>query len=196
LALWAVASPALAAGTPLSRIEELATGRESRAPAGWLNHCMASPEPCTTPVTPSRLAASPAVLGLIDRIHREVNRAIRAEVEPPGRDFWQLSPAAGDCEDYALTKQAALIAAGLPPGAVRLATAELQDGTLHAVTTVETEAGTLVLDNLETAVVPLRALPYRWLRLQGLDGGLRWLELASGAASRNATAATVTDAAQ
>jgi predicted transglutaminase-like cysteine proteinase len=157
---------------------------------------MAAPERCTVPAKPFRLAASPAVLGLIDRLHREINRAIRAEVEPPDRDFWQLSPAAGDCEDYALTKQAALIAAGLPAGSVRLATAELHDGTLHAVTMVETEAGTLVLDNLEPAVVPLRALPYRWLRLQGLDGGLRWLELAGGTVSRSATAATVTDAGQ
>lgn len=181
---------------PLSHIEQLATGRVTRAPAGWLNHCMASPERCIVPVKPVRLAASSAVLGLIDRVHREVNRAIRAEVEPLGRDFWQVSPIAGDCEDYALTKQAALIAAGLPPGSVRLATAELQDGTLHAVATVETEAGTLVLDNLESAVVPLRALPYRWLRLQGPDGGLRWLELASGTVPRSATAATVTDAAQ
>lgn len=182
---------------PLSRIEQLATGRETPAPAGWLNHCMAAPERCTTPAAPFRLASSPALLSLIERVQHEVNRAIRAEVEPPGRDFWQLSPAAGDCEDYALTKQAALIAAGVPPGSVRLATAELQDGTFHAVTTVETEAGTLVLDNLENAVVPLRALPYRWLRLQGLDGGLRWLELASGtAAARDVTAATAADAAQ
>jgi predicted transglutaminase-like cysteine proteinase len=165
-------------GAAWRRIDDLATGRAVPGPAGWLNYCMAAGlGRCGGSAPPAEVAASPEALALVKRAQAEVNRRVVARAEPAGRDLWQVASASGDCEDYALAKQALLRAAGLPPGAVRLATAVLPSGEHHAVLTVATTRGTLVLDNLRKGVVPLAALPYRWLRLEDPTGGLRWKEL-------------------
>jgi predicted transglutaminase-like cysteine proteinase len=116
-------------------------------------------------------------MAMLNRVQTEVNRAVAPEPEPPGRDLWQTGNRSGDCEDYALAKQQRLRAAGLPAGAIRLATARLPNGELHAVLTVDTDRGTLVLDNLQQRVVPMSKLAYAWLRAQGVDTTLRWREL-------------------
>ena len=134
------------------------------------------------------------MLAQIERVQAEVNARVVAQSEPAGQDLWQLATTSGDCEDYALAKQAALLAVGLPAGAVRLATARLPDGAFHAVVTVETTSGTLVLDNLHPAVVPFLALHYAWLKLQGAHASLRWDELRDGPAPASATAALRSDA--
>jgi predicted transglutaminase-like cysteine proteinase len=174
-----LAAPASRAGEAAAwgRIDDLATGEAVPGPAGWLHYCMAARGACGAPVRPAEVAATPEALALIERVQAAVNGRLTARAEPPGRDLWQVGPASGDCEDYALTKQALLRAAGLPPGAVRLATAMLPDGEYHAVLTVATTRGTVVLDNLRAGAAPLDAVPYRWLRLEDPAGGLRWKEL-------------------
>lgn len=169
--------PAGASQMDWGRLDSLATGRTIAGPAGWLNWCMAEMARCapTWPVEP--VAATSRTLALLDTVQAQVNAALTPQAEPPGRDLWQTTAASGDCEDYALAKQDRLRAAGLPAGAARLATARLPDGQLHAVLTVETDHGTLVLDNLQPRVVPLKSLGYAWLRAQGFDGSLRWREL-------------------
>ena len=119
------------------------------------------------------------LLDLLESVQTRVNGALTPRAEPPGQDLWQLGAASGDCEDYALAKQAALRAAGLPAGAVRLATARLPHGELHAVLTVETDRGTLVLDNLQRRVVPMNALDLCVAARPGHDRTLRWRELAA-----------------
>ncbi|HEX6013653.1 MAG TPA: transglutaminase-like cysteine peptidase [Geminicoccaceae bacterium] len=161
------------------RIDDLATGNAVAGPAGWLNYCMAARGTCGAPVPSTEVAPTPETLAVVERVQAEVNGRLTARAEPPGRDLWQVAPASGDCEDYALTKQVLLRAAGLPPGVVRLATVTLPNGEYHAVLTVATTRGTLVLDNLRAGAVPLDAVPYRWLRLEDPAGGLRWKELRS-----------------
>lgn len=178
------ASGALAQ-TRYGRLDELRTGRVVAGPAGWLNWCMADPGRCAPARQAETLASTASLLALLERVQREVNAAIEPRPEPPGRDLWRADAAAGDCEDYALAKRARLQAAGLPAGAVRLATAALPRGELHAVLTVETDRGTLVLDNLARGVVPIRALDYAWLRVEGTQGSLAWLQLDGSAAGRS-----------
>jgi predicted transglutaminase-like cysteine proteinase len=120
---------------------------------------------------------TPAVLALVDRVQREVNARIQPRAEPAGLDLWQLAVTSGDCEDYALAKQAELRAAGVPAGAARLATARLASGEMHAVLAVETSRGTLILDNLHPGPVPVHNLDYTWLGEEAPTGHLRWLEL-------------------
>ncbi len=188
LAMAAVPVARPAAATDWGRLDAAATGRAVPGPAGWLNWCFAEMERCA-PAGPGRpLAATPELLDLLEAVQGEVNRAIAPRAEPAGQDLWQLGARSGDCEDYALAKQQRLLAAGLPRGTVRLATASLADGERHAVLVVETERGTLVLDNLQPHVVPLRALPYTWHSAQGTDASLLWRELAPGAPAQPVTA--------
>lgn len=179
LAAWLVSPPgaARADAMPWGHVDALATGATRPGPAGWLNRCMARPEACRAAADAAVVPADPATLKLIDRAQRETQSRIVPEREPPGRDLWLVGPQRGDCEDFALTKQALLLAAGLPRNAVRLATVELPSGEAHAVLTVETTRGTLVLDNLEAEVVPMSRLRYRWLAIEEPSLGLRWKEL-------------------
>ena len=54
----------------------------------------------------------------------------------------------GDCEDYALAKRDALIAAGIGSANARIATGVLPSGEYHAMLIVSTKRGDFVLDNL------------------------------------------------
>ena len=176
--------PARAAAPPAwGSLDGLATGRAVPGPAGWLNWCLADLARCR-PAAPERLpAATPDLLALLERVQGEVNAAIAPRQEPAGRDLWQAGAPSGDCEDYALTKRQRLLAAGLPGAALHLATVLLPHGERHAVLAVDTDQGTLVLDNLRPRIVPLRDLPYAWLGAQGADETLLWRELAGAARS-------------
>jgi predicted transglutaminase-like cysteine proteinase len=185
-------SGAACSQTAHGRLDELRTGRVVAGPAGWLNWCMADLRRCGTARRTEIVPTTPALLALLEHVQREVNGAIAPKSEPSGRDLWRDDAVAGDCEDYALAKRARLLAAGLPAGAVRLATAALPLGELHAVLTVETDRGTLVLDNLVRDVVSMRALDYAWLRVEGTRGSLAWLQL-DGSAQRHADRAVVDD---
>jgi predicted transglutaminase-like cysteine proteinase len=186
LALLTLSAAGLArAQTPHNRLDELRTGRAVAGPAGWLNWCMADLARCGRARRTETLPATPALLALLERVQREVNGAIAPRPEPGGRDLWRDDAVAGDCEDYALAKRALLYAAGLPVGAVRLATAALPRGELHAVLAVETDRGTLVLDNLAPGVVAMSALDYAWLRVEGTQGSLAWQQLAGSALARS-----------
>ena len=188
-----IAGPA-SAGTRADwgRLDSLATGDPVAGPAGWLNWCMADRGRCAPAARPRPVRATAALLALLESVQARVNDALTPRAEPPGQDLWQLGAASGDCEDYALAKQAALRAAGLPAGAARLVTARLPHGELHAVLTVETNRGTLVLDNLQRRVVPMNDLDYAWLRAQGFDRTLRWRQLA-GDRSSTALRSAATD---
>ena len=178
----ALAAPSTAATSDWGRLDSLATGRSVAGPAGWLNWCMAGNGRCAPADADATLPATPELLVLLERVQAEVNRSLAPQAEPPGRDLWQVGARNGDCEDYALAKQVRLRAAGLPAGAVRLATARLAHGELHAVLTVDTDRGTLVLDNLHARVMPWRSLDYAWQRAQGGEATLLWRELSAAPA--------------
>jgi len=60
----------------------------------------------------------------------------------------------GDCEDYQLLKRKLLVEAGLPRRAMRMTVVidDIDEG--HALLTVRTDAGDLILDNKVDAVLP------------------------------------------
>ncbi|WP_193369291.1 transglutaminase-like cysteine peptidase [Pelagibius marinus] len=72
----------------------------------------------------------PVDLELLDRVNRGVNASM--SYRPEVRDVWG---AGSDCEDYALGKLTALLKAGVPRGALRLAIARV-GGHGHAVLVV------------------------------------------------------------
>ena len=112
---------------------------------------------------------------LLGRVNRDVNAAIRLvpDAGVPGQaDIWCFpAQGTGDCEDLALEKRRQLVEAGLPAGALTLATGfhEVQFFP-HAVLLVETDAGTWVLDSLHDEVLCWDALAYRYTRRERPDG--------------------------
>jgi predicted transglutaminase-like cysteine proteinase len=107
-------------------------------------------------------------LAKLDRINRGVNGLIaykRDKAIYGSLDHWAkpaeiLKRGAGDCEDFAILKMAALVDAGIPAQSMSLVV--LQDsekGVFHAVLSVATGSGTFILDNVRNSVVKDTSLP-------------------------------------
>lgn len=116
----------------------------------------------------------------IDRINRRINAAThyRTDLDLYGRaEFWEVAQGAGDCEDYALAKRAALIAEGFPAEDLRLATVfseteggrqRMEAGQMgdHAVLIAATPEGDYILDNRFEFPMLLRDTQYTMDRVQ------------------------------
>lgn len=95
-------------------------------------------------------------------VNRAVNTMIayrKDEAIYGNLDYWAkpaeiLARGAGDCEDFAILKMAALIEAGVPAQSMSLVV--LQDssrGVFHAILSVATQSGTFILDNMSNGVL-------------------------------------------
>lgn len=116
-------------------------------------------------------------LGLLDRVNREVNGAMRPRAETGLTDVWQIGGSSGDCEDYALTKRAALLRKGFPSSALLMTTVVTGRGEPHAVLMVRTDRGDFVLDNLNQIVKPWNSTGYRFVSMQSPDNPRIWVNL-------------------
>jgi predicted transglutaminase-like cysteine proteinase len=99
------------------------------------------------------------------RVNNRVNRSIAPRADGAA-DVWTVNARAGDCEDYVLAKRHALIRAGLPASALRIAFVRTREGADHAILVVNTSNGKLVLDNLTSAIKPLSQTRYRVVSVQ------------------------------
>jgi predicted transglutaminase-like cysteine proteinase len=122
----------------------------------------------------------------LDHINRRVNASIVPERNYQGlaAERWLLSPAFGDCNDYAVTKRHQLIAMGWPAHAVLLSEVVTAWGEHHLVTVVRAEAGDLVLDNLTDRILPWFQKPYQWVRMQTPDNPNYWASVAGSDGGR------------
>lgn len=173
----AIAQNELLASTPMPA----GTPTDS-APPGFISFCMRFVDQCATSQN-----NSPAVhldLGtqaMLDTVNRSVNRAIWPESDERHygvAEYWDIpKDGYGNCHDYALTKRKELIDAGLPERALRVAIVVTPRENRHAVLTVTTDRGDLVLDNLNDSVKPWTAVDYQWLQRQDSEGGFGWVNL-------------------
>ena len=104
-----------------------------------------------------------------------VNASVNASMAPRndrGPDSWKIGGKSGDCEDYALTKRARLIAAGWPSSALSMTVVRTRSGEGHAILSVKTSSGVLVLDNLNRSVRSIKNVPYMIVSMQ--SSGYGW----------------------
>jgi predicted transglutaminase-like cysteine proteinase len=109
-------------------------------------------------------------------VNREVNRAIVPERNYGGilGERWIVNPAAGDCNDYAVTKRHELIKRGWPSRALLLAEVVTTWGEHHLILVVRTKEGDFVADNLHPRLRRWSETPYRWVRVQSPENPTFW----------------------
>ncbi|MEW9808513.1 transglutaminase-like cysteine peptidase [Mesorhizobium marinum] len=138
------------------------------------------------------LARHDAFLAKLDRVNRGVNRLIayKRDVANYGSlDHWAkpeqiLKRGAGDCEDFAILKMAALLDAGVPARSMSLVVLhDTEKRVFHAVLTVATGSGTFVLDNVRDRVVKDVDLP-SYLPLYSFSTDRAWIHGAKGGGTR------------
>lgn len=96
-------------------------------------------------------------------VNRTVNRVmpdIRAR-----REFLSFNPLPGAGDDHAMMKRSQLIRAGLPAGAMRLASVTTAEGRSHSVLIVATSTGDFVLDHCQSSVMKRRDTGYSFAAL-------------------------------
>ena len=120
----------------------------------------------------------------IEAANRRVNRSMRARSDADvfGKaDYWHGEGGLGDCEDFALAKRRALVAAGVSPALLSIALVRTAPGEAHAVLLVADDDDAIVLDNLTPWILRPSQTAYRWVSRQRFGDPLEWVSLASEA---------------
>jgi len=158
----------------MHRATQIPTRVASLAPLGFQLFCIQNPDECRIDAD-RRLAYSPNLMQDLARINLHVNRAMEARYDD-GADRWTVGGATGDCEDFVLTKRSQLVGAGIPAGALRIATALTRSGSGHAVLVVLTNRGDFVLDNMTNQIKPWDQTGLKMLSISGADPS-KWYKI-------------------
>lgn len=167
-----LSTPWFELATPAPLLRDFTAGT-IRGPAGWEAWCRDAAAKCQR-TSAAVIGLDEATKGVLSQVFAAVHARITPAEEPPGQDQWRQidQPGMGDCDDYAITWREALVAAGLPRGALDIAVAETEQGEIHAVLAVHTSQGTLVFDNRYPTPRPWTSLPYAWLAIEPVTTGL------------------------
>ncbi|MGS0639375.1 transglutaminase-like cysteine peptidase [Citrobacter sp. VF227] len=113
-------------------------------------------------------------------INRRVNKAVHPMTDMDHwhvADQWNLAEDGfGDCEDYQLLKRHLLAEAGLPRRAMRMTVVVDANGEGHAVLTLLTDRGDLVLDNKTNDILPWHRTGYVFVKRESQDA-IAWVSL-------------------
>jgi len=157
------------------------TGFLTSPPPGWIDFCKAYSGECTRPTRDvAVITLTPDVLAQMQKVNHAVNAAI---VPMNDLDHWGVpeqwnfgEDGYGDCEDYALIKRRNLTLLNYPESALLITVVIDGAGEGHAVLTVVTDRGDLVLDNQRDEILPWYRTGYQFVKRQSpLDPNV-WLK--------------------
>ncbi|WP_417693808.1 transglutaminase-like cysteine peptidase [Roseibium sp.] len=165
-----------AAGAAPSRF--MAMGSAVKAPVGHIQFCRDNPRDCQGKEAPVVVKLTEARWNELIALNQRVNRGIRPVTDSQlfgQEEYWTYpTNGAGDCEEYVLEKRRVLIAAGWPKSALLITVAKDMQNAGHAVLTVRTDQGDMILDNQIEAVLPWYSTPYRYIKRQSTTQPARW----------------------
>lgn len=155
---------------------------KTKPPIGYVKFCAQNPEECKGGGTllTSRLKMTPERWNDLYRVNTKVNTSIKpaTDEELYGEiEFWTYPVTAGDCEDYLLLKKRELQALGFPSSALLITVVLDERSEGHAVLTVATDAGDVVLDNRRDDILLWSETNYRFLKRQTQRDPKLWVSL-------------------
>jgi predicted transglutaminase-like cysteine proteinase len=127
--------------------------------------------------TEVRVSLTPQLWNQLISANASVNLSVSpaTDQEIYGRpEVWAYPGKRGDCEDYVLLKRRDLIQKGWPTGALLITVVRKRDGEGHAVLTVVTDRGDLILDNLEPRVLVWDDTDYLYVKRQSELNSGQW----------------------
>lgn len=120
-----------------------------------------------------------ALVAINDRVNKTI--VATTDQEMFGRpEVWAYPTVEGDCEDFVLLKQKLLVRQGWPVGALLITVVRQPNGDGHAVLTVRTDRGDLVLDNLNSRIVLWNETPYHFIKRQSDNDTGKWVSIQDG----------------
>jgi predicted transglutaminase-like cysteine proteinase len=171
-----------AAGPGDGVVRTLAEHEAANMPRGMANLCTRLPSICAIHVASShrhtvRLADHGALLA---QVNRAINHRIASTTDRQlyGRDeYWALPTTAGDCEDYVLLKRQTLLALGFAETSLLITVVHDENGEGHAVLTIPTTEGDVVLDNRRDDILPWWNTGYAFIKRQSEADPVKWVSL-------------------
>jgi predicted transglutaminase-like cysteine proteinase len=162
-----------------SQLDHVPQDRPALAPMAHTMFCLKYPRDCEAQKVlfrKARLDLTTERLAELTAINSRINGAIRPAPNMQGLagEKWLISPALGDCNDYAVTKRHELLDRGWPSRSLLLAEVVTPSGEHHLVVVVRTKQGDYVLDNLSPAIRLWAKVPYRWVRMQSVANPKFW----------------------
>ena len=176
------AARAAEAALPLPAIEAGATPLGAAKPiAAWVTFCQGYAAECAVDrAEPARISLTPALWSTIVAVNKRVNKSVQAMTDQDHLgtpDRWDLAEdGIGDCEDFQLLKRHLLAAGGLPKRAMRMTVVIDEKGEGHAVLTLITDRGDLVLDNKTSQILPWHRTGYVFVKRESQDA-TAWVSL-------------------
>ncbi|MGV8840198.1 MAG: transglutaminase-like cysteine peptidase [Bauldia sp.] len=159
----------------------MTVGAETSQPIGHHEFCEAHRSECVLRSPASGpVALTEALWAQLEQVNNLVNAAIAPASDQAlfGRtEVWVYPATQGDCEDYVLLKRRILIENGWPVSALLITVVRKPDGEGHAVLTVRTDRGDLILDNLEGGIAVWSDTPYLYLKRQSDEYTGTWVAI-------------------
>lgn len=178
----AATMPAMAIDARRPSADIIPIRAEVTAPPGAQGICAIYDWACAK--TNRTILVDDALMQTVRAVNSRANRSIR-----PISDFnqyrvmerWSLPTArGGDCEDYALYKKRELIRAGIPAEQLLIAVVLDRKRQPHAVLILRTGTQDLVLDNMNSRILPWQKTGYTFLRLQNPRQPSGWVSVMAG----------------
>jgi predicted transglutaminase-like cysteine proteinase len=143
---------------------------DARPIAAWVTFCQSYAAECAVDRTePPRISLTPATWATVEPMTDQDHLHVA--------DRWDLAEdGIGDCEDFQLLKRHLLAEAGLPRRAMRMTVVIDEKGEGHAVLTLVTDRGDLVLDNKTNAILPWHRTGYVFIKRESQDA-VAWVSL-------------------
>jgi predicted transglutaminase-like cysteine proteinase len=161
---------------------EMSVHGVTNAPIGHVQFCADYPEDCRS----DGFEDFPVILtatrwGELQTVNSEINLAIKpmSDQSQYGTIEKWTYPATGngDCEDYVLLKKKRLIALGWPASNLLITVVRDENNEGHAILTVRTHRGDLVLDNKHSRITAWNLTPYTFIKRQSTLDPRRWESL-------------------
>lgn len=154
------------------------TGKFTSIPIGHYEFCKSHPKECKTKTHGDvRVQLTKRNWQALIDINYRANKNIVAVTDADlygAEEHWTYPSHAGDCEDYVLQKRIELMAQGWPASALLITVVLQPNGEGHAVLTVRTDRGDLILDNLEDKVKLWSDTPYTYIKRQSKNHTGKW----------------------
>ena len=163
------------------RSEFLHTYSATEPPAGFVRFCRTTPQECRRypyqvqlmPLAPERWEELVTVNELVNKMVRPVS-----DLELYGElERWVLPASRGDCEDYVLLKRHLLMKRGWPASVLLITVVKDEAGEGHAVLTVRTDRGDVVLDNKINDILLWNSTGYQFFKWQSPRDPMEWFSL-------------------
>jgi predicted transglutaminase-like cysteine proteinase len=150
-------------------------------PIGFVEMCERLPDECSKiGGKPIRLSLSTERWTLLHQVNAFVNNKIApvSDEDLYGKpEYWTFPTDAGDCEDYLLLKKRYLEGLGFPSETLLITVVLDEKNQGHAVLTVTTDKGDVVLDNRRNDILSWSDTGYTYLKRQSAGDPMKWVSL-------------------